>query len=456
MSRSARAFLAAALLALGLAASPDLAPAASAQQAVPASLDAAYQKEYAYLQAEKAALTARLQEVQAQSRSRVGAAEAELNGREARLRSLVSSTERTEEVLVELERAADNASERADRLETTLGQATTSLELTPIPESLKESEDPGAYAAAQGQLLRQAFTGVAEQIRTASTVRVEPGTFFLPDGSQVEGELLRVGQVAAYGRSGQTYGALLPAGSDRLKVRAEGDGGTAEALFAGKQPASLGVFLFEDLRQEVVERQEKGALETVEAGGSIAWVIVGLGAVGVVLAFIRLLLITRAGMGAGAADKVLAAVKSGDKEAALGLVAKGRTPTQRVLAAVLRLETDDREALESVAAEAVLREQPTLNAFGTHIMVVAAVAPLLGLLGTVTGMIATFDIITEYGTGDPRMLSGGISEALITTELGLVVAIPTLLLGNLLSSRGRSILDRLERGALEVVNRCAA
>jgi len=85
-------------------------------------------------------------------------------------------------------------------------------------------------------------------------------------------------------------------------------------------------------------------------------------------------------------------------------------------------------------------------------MVVAAVAPLLGLLGTVTGMIATFDIITEFGTGDPGMLSGGISEALITTQLGLVVAIPAVLLGNLLKGRADAIEGRIERDALRVVN----
>ena len=80
-------------------------------------------------------------------------------------------------------------------------------------------------------------------------------------------------------------------------------------------------------------------------------------------------------------------------------------------------------------------------------------APLLGLLGTVTGMIATFDAITEVGTGDPRTLAGGISEALITTELGLIVAIPTLLLGNFLSGVGERFKRRLEIAALSIQNR---
>jgi biopolymer transport protein ExbB len=84
--------------------------------------------------------------------------------------------------------------------------------------------------------------------------------------------------------------------------------------------------------------------------------------------------------------------------------------------------------------------------------VIAAVSPLLGLLGTVTGMIGTFDIITEFGTGDPKLLSTGISEALVTTKFGLVVAIPLLLVGNLLSSWGLRTKNGLERAALNVIN----
>ena len=87
----------------------------------------------------------------------------------------------------------------------------------------------------------------------------------------------------------------------------------------------------------------------------------------------------------------------------------------------------DHDALMDTAESALLEEK-RLDRFSSAIVVIAAVAPLLGLWGTVTGMISTFEIITEHGTGDPKMLSAGISEALITTQLGLVVAIPMLLL----------------------------
>ena len=114
-------------------------------------------------------------------------------------------------------------------------------------------------------------------------------------------------------------------------------------------------------------------------------------------------------------------------------------------------KADSHETLMDHAETIVLNEKSRLERFGTAILVIAAVAPLLGLLGTVTGMIGTFEMITEHGTGDPKMLSGGISEALITTQLGLVVAIPMVLLGNTLNTWGNRILGRLEAGILMAV-----
>ncbi|HHE06027.1 MAG TPA: MotA/TolQ/ExbB proton channel family protein, partial [Epsilonproteobacteria bacterium] len=126
--------------------------------------------------------------------------------------------------------------------------------------------------------------------------------------------------------------------------------------------------------------------------------------------------------------------------------------TARVIKATLRNIKKDRAHIEDVVMENILNESTSIDRFGSFVLVIAAVAPLLGLLGTVTGMIATFDIITEFGTGDPKLLSGGISEALVTTMLGLVVAIPLLLLGNLLSGWAQSIKDSMEQNALHIVN----
>jgi biopolymer transport protein ExbB/TolQ len=101
----------------------------------------------------------------------------------------------------------------------------------------------------------------------------------------------------------------------------------------------------------------------------------------------------------------------------------------------------DVETLELRLGEAVLAEVPRINRHLPLLKIIAAVAPLMGLLGTVTGMIVTFQAITLFGAGDPRLMAGGISQALITTVLGLCVAIPMLLLHNLVQGRARGITE---------------
>ena len=119
---------------------------------------------------------------------------------------------------------------------------------------------------------------------------------------------------------------------------------------------------------------------------------------------------------------------------------------------LLGLNQGGRALGEEYGFEQLLKEQSRLERFGTVIMVSASIAPLLGLLGTVSGMIATFDIITEFGTGDPRLLSGGISEALVTTRLGLIVAIPTLFLGTLLNGHSQRLANKAQIKMLELLN----
>ncbi len=104
----------------------------------------------------------------------------------------------------------------------------------------------------------------------------------------------------------------------------------------------------------------------------------------------------------------------------------------------------DTETLELKLNEQVLKEIPRLEKYQGALKIIAAVAPLMGLLGTVTGMIITFQAITIYGAGDPKAMASGISSALVTTVLGLLVAIPTVLLHTMVSSRSRRVIQILE------------
>ena len=135
---------------------------------------------------------------------------------------------------------------------------------------------------------------------------------------------------------------------------------------------------------------------------------------------------------------------------------KDETPrTDNSLGRVLKAAEENKEAdietLELKLGEAVFKETPNLTRALLFIKIISVVAPLLGLLGTVTGMIVTFQAITLFGTGDPKLMAGGISEALVTTMLGLIAAIPLVLFHSVLRDRSRALVQLLEQKAAGIV-----
>nr|WP_320190183.1 DUF3450 family protein [uncultured Desulfobacter sp.] len=124
----------------------------------------------------------------------------------------------------------------------------------------------------------------------------------------------------------------------------------------------------------------------------------------------------------------------------------------QVLLKALPARQQTRTDMENVLQEAILAKIPAIERFLSTLGMLAAIAPLMGLLGTVTGMINTFHVITYYGAGDPRMMSGGISEALVTTMLGLTVAIPIMLFHTLLSRRVETQISTIEEKSVAFVN----
>lgn len=170
--------------------------------------------------------------------------------------------------------------------------------------------------------------------------------------------------------------------------------------------------------------------DRIEQGGIVGYSIIALGIVGLLIAFWRLIGLS------GDSRRVAAQLKSD--------TASTDNPLGRVLAAYESNRNADTETIELKLSEAALKEMPGLTRGLLFIKVVAAVAPLMGLLGTVTGMIKTFQVITLYGAGDPKMMAGGISQALMTTVEGLVVAIPMVLLHTILSGQSRKIINILQ------------
>jgi biopolymer transport protein ExbB len=170
--------------------------------------------------------------------------------------------------------------------------------------------------------------------------------------------------------------------------------------------------------------------ERVHQGGLPGYVIIGLGIVALIIAVVKFVALTLTGM------KVTAQAKSAGSP-------DGSNPLGRIINVYRENEGVDNETLQLKIDEAIMKEQPSINRFIGFIKIISMVAPLLGLLGTVIGMIVTFQAITLFGTGDPKTMAGGISQALITTVLGLVVAIPTVLLHYFVNTRAQGIMQIL-------------
>ena len=150
--------------------------------------------------------------------------------------------------------------------------------------------------------------------------------------------------------------------------------------------------------------------------------------------------------------RVIDAIQKGDFQLAKSKLGSKANPASKALHRAIEMENKSFEDVEEALYEEYLRAKPRLERGLSWIAIAAATAPLLGLLGTVTGMIHTFKLINIFGTGDAKSLSSGISEALVTTEFGLVVAIPALILHAMLSRKINGILSSMEMASIAYVN----
>jgi len=181
-------------------------------------------------------------------------------------------------------------------------------------------------------------------------------------------------------------------------------------------------------------------MERIDQGGTVGYIILGVGALAAIIAIFKI--ITLFG--------VSAAVR---KQAANPESPSAKNPLGRVLKAVSDNPTNDTEAMELRLSEAIMKETPKLSSWLMFLKIVSVVAPLAGLLGTVLGMITTFQSITLFGAGDPKLMAGGISQALVTTVCGLVVAIPIVLLHTAAASKAKRVEEILEEQSAGMVAR---
>jgi biopolymer transport protein ExbB len=281
-----------------------------------------------------------------------------------------------------------------------------------------------------------------QEVVESARVVTYSGDITLPAGDSVNRSVTRIG----------LYNAI----SEGEYLSYDGDIGHLQVL--PKQPSSQMLSAAENLEESSTGFTRVGIDPTGGVGGQvmanlvnfpsvgeqvrnnsgiIGFIIIGVGIIGVLIAALRLLILSLVSV------KVRNQLKSErpSKDNPLG----------RVLMVAESNPSADTETLELKLGEAILQETPALESMLTLIKMIATIAPLGGLLGTVTGMIQVFQQITVYGAGDPTIMAGGISSALMTTVLGIVVAIPTIFMHTVVKSRADNIIHILEEQATGMI-----
>lgn len=373
--------------------------------------------------------------------------------------------------LAEARKAQAQARSRADAARKRFADGQKQIEQLKADLKTKVGDSAELYAAIsesagelrdqlQGSVLMAGDTeGLDALVRLAQSGEI-------PDSSQIEGLVLRFMEVAARtGRTEPVEAEVVRAdgSSQRTTVLRVGafsaltDAGYAvvspesgELIELARQPIriapdihtkALEPLLVDPSGGELMRRvaQRPTLMDRVHQGGEVGYIIIGIGIVGAILALWQFLYLL------GIGRRVRRQLRNLDQ-------VRTDNPLGRVLNCFADApgETDP-EVLETKLSEAVLRETPKLERFQPALRMIIAAGPLLGLLGTVVGMIITFQVITEVGAGDPRLMAGGISRAMIATVLGLGIAVPLLFVNSFLMSRSRvltQILDEQAAGML--------
>lgn len=322
---------------------------------------------------------------------------------------------------------------------------------TTLAAIAEQSQFPGMEEiAAMNEALRR-------QLGDGGAVRIARGPIVDRSGNAIEAEILVLGNFTAAYRLDDEVGFLnySPAGKKLFALSRQPSRAQQKALrdyMDGKSDSAVlditrGAALAQLTRTPTLWQQ-------VESGGPLVWPILAILAVACLLIAERLVFLLRYRINAHLLFENLATMaEQGDWQGCRNHCGKlAGKPLARVLAAGIDHCRGGRDLMENGLQEAILREIPPMERFLSSLAMLAAIAPLLGLLGTVTGMIDTFHIITQYGTGDPRMMSGGISVALVTTMLGLGVAIPIMLVHTLLNRAVDNRIAELEEKAVALVN----
>lgn len=418
-----------------------LAPLLQAQPATPDELLRSIREQRSTEQAAMQAREAEFVRERQQQQQRMASAERELAAVQARSEQLRAEFDQLDQALaeaeIELQQRSGNLGELFGVVRQSAGDSLSqwqdsmlNVQLPQRTQQLRELSESRRIPTVE-QLEGFWLTLVEDLAASARVSRFQAPVIGL-DGNQQTTQVVALGPFSAL--AGSDYLLYQPE-HNRLLVAPRQPAGRALAESFVATSEGVAELWVDPTRGNVISQLQltPSLLERIAQGGLVGYVIIALGIFGVLLSFARIgwlqLIQTRVDRQIRDLDQL-----------------RDDNPLGRVLGVIgSRPRLEELDTLELKLDEAILKETPKLERGQSLLKLLAAVAPLLGLLGTVTGMIATFQAITLFGTGDPKLMAGGISQALVTTVLGLIAAIPLLFLHGLVAARSKALVQLLEQ-----------
>jgi biopolymer transport protein ExbB len=387
-----------------------------------------------------------------QQQALLSKAQRDFERRQQENQPLVTVTERNQADITRLEQQLKEVVEDMGDLSSTFrefaGDFTAVLQESMITAQLPgRSEQLRALADTNTQPtiddIESLWILLQEEMTEAGKITVFEAPVVTADGTAAQREVLRVGTFSAF--SGDDFLRYVPETGELLVLSRQPAAHYRSA--AGKfaaQPGTVAAITVDPTRGSLLGMLSytPSLRERIDQGGTIGLIIIGLGLLGLSMACWRGIYL---GVLTLRINRQLGNLDTPSPSNPLG----------RVLLSTQGVNLDEEELLQLKLDEAVLAEMPALERGNGVIKLLAATSPLLGLLGTVTGMILTFQAISLFGTGDPKLMAGGISQALVTTVLGLVVAIPLLFSHSVIAYMSRSMIQRLDEQCAGVLARTA-
>ena len=446
------------------------APAAAAAPAAPAGTDINEAQRKADEDARKAREEAALKEAEIfAEQGKLEAVIAELEGKKKAVdeinAGLKQRYDESEKKIAQIQKRAEEIKNESDELAGSVRGIAQDLGVA-LSQSMVSGESPVRKKVLEPLVTQVQFPSLEnvqkmgdvlfEEISRNGKITVTTLTYVDAAGRETRGEVTRIGNFNALWRTGGSVGYLeySPAKEAFTQFSAKVPSSYIREAQRFTENKSMGLY---------IDPSSGGAFrfisdmpdwwEELKSGGSLMWPICIVGIIGVFIALERLLVLLRESKKTQQLSAaVTPVIQQGKWEEALHLCSRSTASLARVLTAGINHRQEAPEVLESVIEEAIQGSMKPLDRNMASLQIIAVVAPLLGLLGTVTGMIATFQMLTIYGSGDPRMMSGGISEALITTEYGLFIAIPIILVHGYFQGRVNGIISTLEEKSMMLVN----